>query len=184
MRQRAYRGYARGLGESPAACLRQLPCEITVRVWCAPYDPVRSRTGQAGEIRVMRAALVAATAALPAFTPVPVTHANPDPDRTFQTWPPTTVLTAARNGSLLAPTVTACRTRTAHTGTSLERGPSTSGIHTRPPSTSPMRCVVNPDGGPLPQPAPPGRMRRRGPVGRSRLPGQRPCDRVATNSHR
>ena len=105
---------------------------------------------------VFRAVLIAATAALAALTQMPVTHADPDPDPHI----PNMAANYCPNGGpkwLFASTYCdgmpyadgsywhIVRTESQYFGDTYES-----------PRTSPMRCVVNPDGGLVPQPAPPG----------------------------
>jgi hypothetical protein len=105
---------------------------------------------------VFRAVLVAATAALAAFTLAPVTRADPDPDPHI----PNMAANYCPNGGpkwLWA--VTYCD------GTPYPDGSYWHIVQTQsqsihdiysPPTTGPMRCVIDPDGGVVPQPAPPG----------------------------
>jgi hypothetical protein len=104
----------------------------------------------------MRAALVAATLALPAFTPVPVTHANPDPDPHIRNM---AANYCPNGGPKWVFVSTYCDGMPYADGSYwhiVRTGSQYFGDNYSSPSTSPMRCVVNPDGGPLPQPAPPG----------------------------
>lgn len=104
----------------------------------------------------MRAVLIAATAALAAFTPVPVTHADPDPDPHI----PNIAANYCPNGGMRwIFSVTFCDGVPYPDGsywhTVRYESPDVGDTYS-PPTTSPMRCVINPDGGVLPQPAPPG----------------------------
>lgn len=103
---------------------------------------------------VFRAILVAATAALAAFTLAPVIRADPDPDPHI----PNMAANYCPNGGPQWQFVS-----TFCDGMPYADGSYWHIVQTRsfgddysPPRTSPMRCVVNPGGGPLPQPAPPG----------------------------
>jgi hypothetical protein len=103
---------------------------------------------------VFRAVLVAATAALAAFTQMPVIHADPDPDPHI----PNMAANYCPNGGpkwLFASTY--CDGMPYADGSYwhiVKRNYRSADDYS--PDTSPMRCVVDPDGGVVPQPAPPG----------------------------
>jgi hypothetical protein len=105
---------------------------------------------------VFRAVLIAATAALTAFTLAPVTRADPDPDPHI----PNMAANYCPNGGpkwLFASTY--CDGMPYADGSYwhiVQGSPLTIHDYYQPATTSPMRCVVDPDGSPVPQPAPPG----------------------------
>lgn len=105
----------------------------------------------------MRAVLVAAIAALAAFTPLPVTHADPDPDPHI---PDLAANYCPNGGARWLWATTYCDGMPYADGSywHIVRAESHTGSdgYTSPASTSPMRCVVNPGGGLVPQWAPPG----------------------------
>ncbi|MGB6208802.1 MAG: hypothetical protein WBF82_17815 [Mycobacterium sp.] len=113
----------------------------------------------------MRAVLVAAIAAFAAFTPVPVTHADPDPDPhipdiTANYWP---------GGMKWLVATTYCDGMPYADGSYwhiVRTEPVATGDDSLSPKISPMKCVVTPGGGVVPQWARAGRMRGRGPLGR------------------
>jgi len=106
------------------------------------------------EIIVFRTVLASAIAALAAFTLAPVTLADPDPDPHI---PNMTANYCPNGGPKWGFVSTFCDGMPYADGSYWHIVKTRSfGDDYSPPSTSPMRCVVDPDGGPLPQPAPPG----------------------------
>jgi hypothetical protein len=104
---------------------------------------------------VFRALLVAATAAVAAFTVAPVTRADPDPDPHI----PNMAANYCPNGGpkwLFASTYCDGMPYADGSYWHIVKRSYFSGIDDYTPDTSPMRCVVDPDGAPVPQPAPPG----------------------------
>jgi hypothetical protein len=109
---------------------------------------------------MFRTVLIAATAALAAFTLAPVTYADPDPDPGPDPHIPNMAVNYCPNGGPKWLWVTTYCDGMPYADGSYWRivrsESSYSGGYYEPPSTSPMKCVVNPGGGVVPQPAPPG----------------------------
>jgi hypothetical protein len=105
---------------------------------------------------MFRTVLVAATATLAAFTLAPVTHADPDdPDPRI---PNMAVNYCPNGGAKWLFVSTFCDGMPYADGSYwhiVRTQGQTIGGNYELPRTSPMRCVVNPDGGLWPQPAPP-----------------------------
>ena len=109
---------------------------------------------------MFRTVLVAAIAALAAFTVAPVTRADPDPDPGPDPHIPNIQANfCPGGGTAVMWMMTYCDGVPYADGSYWHifksQGQTIQGI-TSADTTSPMRCVVNPGGGPVPQPAPPG----------------------------
>ena len=109
---------------------------------------------------MFRTVLVAATAALTAFNLAPVTHADPDPDPGPDPHIPNMAVNYCPNGGAKWLFVsTYCDGMPYPDGSYwhiVKSQGSCAMDYCEGPRTSPMKCVVDPDGGPVPQPAPPG----------------------------
>lgn len=107
---------------------------------------------------MFRIVLVAAIATLAAFSPVPVTHADPDdPDPHI---PNMAVNYCPNGGPKWLWATTYCDGMPYADGSywHIVKFEATTGSdgYTSPARTSPMECVVNPGAAPVPQAAPPG----------------------------